>query len=460
MQDIRIHDSASAEKKPLNTTQPGVVKMYVCGVTVYDYCHIGHARVMVFFDVVNRFLKHCGYNVNYVRNITDVDDKIIAKSQQDKINYTDLTEKYIQAMHEDEARLGNLSPDYEPKASDNINNMIDLIKTLINKEHAYVKEDGSVWFRAKSYENYGTVSGQDINALISGIRKEVASEKEDALDFILWKPVKPGEPSWDSPWGSGRPGWHIECSAMASSYLGFTLDIHGGGVDLKFPHHENESAQSCCAYDAVYVKRWMHVGHVTTKSEKMSKSLGNFLTIRDALNLASGEAVRYLLLTSHYRQPMPFDPENLPAASKAISRFYRVMKKFPPIEIERPDSPAVEEFYNAMADDFNTVKAFAVCFDLVKQAYNAAIESEHLASSYTAELKYLLRIMGFAMSSPDKYLTKNIDISVEQIQAYISERDVARSKKNWQLADSIREQLLLEGIVLEDGPDGTTWRSV
>lgn len=456
MQGIKIYNASSGKKEVFQTLQPGVVKIYVCGITVYDYCHVGHARCMVFFDVLARFLRHAGYTVNYVRNITDVDDKIIARAIADEIEISELTDKFIKEMHNDEANLGNLSPDYEPKASDNISEMIELIQKLIAKGHAYSNPDGSVWFDVRSYKNYGSVSGQDIDSLDENVRKDMDKGKKDPLDFALWKPVLDNEPFWESPWGRGRPGWHIECSAMASNYLGFTIDIHGGGIDLKFPHHENESAQSCCAFDADFVRNWMHVGHVTDKSEKMSKSLGNFVTIKQALKVAKGEAIRYLLLASHYRKPLPFDIEQLKQAEKVISRFYRVMQYYPPSEVNI-ECAHVKSFMAAMRDDFNIVKAFAECFEMVKAAYNS--ESKEQSCIYTANLRYVLQMLGFAVEQPDKFLKGATNLSESQILELISKRDLARESKNWAEADKLRDELLLEGVMLEDGADGTKWRT-
>lgn len=456
MQELQIYKSATGEKVSLKTLQPGIVKIYVCGMTVYDYCHVGHARVMVFFDVLVRVLRNFGYTVNYVRNITDIDDKIIEKANKEGVSFLEITEKFIKAMHEDEKNLGNLSPDYEPKASENIDNMLELIGILIKKGHAYVKSDGSVWFATRSYENYGKVSGQCLDALRSGVRKDGDANKEDDLDFVLWKPSKPGEPSWESPWGDGRPGWHIECSAMASSYLGFTIDIHGGGVDLKFPHHENESAQSCCAFEADYVRNWMHVGHVTNNDEKMSKSLGNFLTIRDALKQASGEAIRYMLLSSHYRKPLPFNSQNLKQAERCLSRFYRVLKSFPP-SIEASGSKHFNNCIDSLKDDFNLVQLFANCFELVKEIYRS--EDFEYACSLSADLQNILRLLGFANEAPEKYLQQQVSISESEIKSAIAKREDARSKHNWALADQIRDDLLVDGVVLEDSPNGTTWRT-
>lgn len=456
MQVIKIYNANKGQKLVLEPIQPGVVRMYVCGMTVYDLCHIGHARVMVFFDVVARFLRYSGYSVNYVRNITDVDDKIIARAQENSVDITTLTEKYISEMHQDELSLGNLSPDHEPKASEHIPEMINLIEKLLSKHHAYIGETGDVWFDVKSYADYGHVSGQDIATLMSDVRKDMSKNKKDPLDFCLWKLAKEGEPAWPSPWGHGRPGWHIECSAMASHFLGFSVDIHGGGIDLKFPHHENESAQSSCAFDADYVRSWVHVGHVTDKTEKMSKSLGNFITIRDALKTVRGEAIRYLLLTSHYRQPLPFDTANLQQADKAICRFYRVLTTYPPTKTDK-ECQYVKDFMAAMQDDFNTVKAFSVCFEMVKAAYKQ--EDYDLSCIISANLRYVLQIIGFALDQPERYLMGTHSISDSEIKNLIERRKVARSEQDWQLADKIRDDLLLEGVVLEDGPSGTKWRS-
>ena len=461
MQVINIFNPKKNIKESLQTLQPGMVKIYVCGMTTYDYCHVGHARVMVFFDVLVRVLRYQGYTVNYVRNITDVDDKIIARASEDNITIAALTAKYIDAMHEDERHLGNLSPDYEPKASENIESMIELITTLIDNKHAYIT-DGTVWFDARSYHNYGSVSGQNIDALQANVRKDMQANKKDALDFVLWKPAKAGEPSWPSPWGDGRPGWHIECSAMASNYLGFTVDIHGGGIDLKFPHHENETAQSVCAFGADYVKHWMHVGHVTNNSEKMSKSLGNFITIRAALELASGEAIRYLLLASHYRQPLAFDQESLKSANKIIQRFYRYLQAFLPeddLAQNQERSSFYHDFVSSLQDDLNTVQAFTVCFNLVKHGYSVSEQEPETSSMLAKDLQSMLKMLGFARLSPEQALHANVNMTSVEIDAIIAQRTKARAEKNWVLADKLRDDLLIDGIVLEDGADGTIWRS-
>lgn len=458
MQAIKIFNAKTNLKQDLICLQPGVVKMYVCGMTTYDYCHVGHARVMVFFDVVVRVLRHAGYTVNYVRNITDVDDKIIARAACENITIAELTEKYINAMHADEQSLGNLSPDHEPKASENIQNMIELITTLLEKEHAYIGPDGAVWFAVDSYSNYGSVSGQNLAALQANIRKDMSAGKKSDLDFVLWKPAKTGEPAWDSPWGAGRPGWHIECSAMASDLLGFTIDIHGGGIDLKFPHHENETAQSVCGFGAEFVRNWLHVGHVTSGSEKMSKSLGNFITIRAALEQASGEAIRYLLLASHYRKPLPFINEKLIEAEKIIQRFYRALKAYPPADI-KAKSKYIQEFFAALHDDFNVVQAMSICFELLKQIYTIGCTDKDQACALSADLRYMLRVLGFSMASPDKVLKNIGNLSEAEIERVIQERAKARAAKEWQLADELRDELLIEGIVLEDSALGTTWRS-
>lgn len=458
MQAIKIFDSKSGTKTELVPLQPGIVKIYVCGMTTYDYCHVGHARVMVFFDVVVRYLRHAGYTVNYVRNITDVDDKIIARAIESNVSIEDLTKKYIDAMHEDESALGNLSPDHEPKASENIDTMIEMISTLISNNHAYVSDDGSVWFDTKSFSEYGKVSGQNISALKANVRKDMQSEKKSSLDFALWKPVKADEPYWDSPWGKGRPGWHIECSAMSSNILGFTLDIHGGGVDLKFPHHENETAQSECAFGSEYVRNWMHVGHVTSASEKMSKSLGNFITIRQALSESDGEAIRYLLLASHYRQPLPFDAANLAKASKVIKRFYRVIATYPPAEAAA-NSNFRAEFNAALADDFNVIAAFNTCFELTKSIYTIGQDDKEKAAALAGDLQFMLRLLGFSMANAAAKMKSGVNISEEEIEEIIQKRQQARSNRDWQLADKYRDELLIEGIVLEDSKTGTIWRS-
>ena len=459
---LMIYNDLHRKKEVFEPLEPGRVRMYVCGMTVYDYCHLGHARVVVVFDVVYRYLKARGYDVTYVRNITDIDDKIIQRANEQGIPFHELTQKFIDAMHEDFAALGVQPPTIEPRATEHIDEIIRMIQALIDKGHAYLAENGDVYYDVRSFPEYGKLSGKSIDDLEAGARVEPGEGKRDPLDFALWKAAKPGEPAWDSPWGKGRPGWHIECSAMSTSALGDTFDIHGGGADLTFPHHENEIAQSEGATGHPFVKYWMHNGFVRVKEEKMSKSLGNFFTIREILKQYRPEEVRYFILTSHYRSPLNYDEEHLLNARKALDRLYTALRGLPPAEPGDAE-PYVEAFNAAMDDDFNTPEALAVLFELVREINRVRSQDEEKAARMGAELRRLGGILGILQEDPEVWLKgapegATTGLGDEEIEALIQKRLEARKSKDWAEADRIRDELKAQGIVLEDTPQGTTWR--
>jgi len=458
---LQIHNSLTRRKEPFTPIEPGKVRMYVCGMTVYDYCHLGHARVLVVFDVVYRYLKRAGFAVTYVRNITDIDDKILARAAENGEPFADLTGRFIGAMHEDAAALGILPPDVEPRATAHIGEIIAMTERLIANGHAYVAHNGDVYYAVTSFPGYGRLSGKDPQNLRAGARVEIGEAKRDPLDFTLWKAAKPGEPAWESPWGRGRPGWHIECSAMSTGCLGNHFDIHGGGADLQFPHHENEIAQSEGATGEPFVNVWMHNGFVRVDEEKMSKSLGNFFTVREILARYQPEEVRYFILTSHYRSPLNYDDEHLDNARAALTRLYTALRGLP----EAPAGGAEayrERFDAAMADDFNTPEALAVLFDLAREINRVRGESEVAAGGLGTELRHLGDTLGLLGQDPDAYLKsgggEEQDLSDTEIEDLIARRAAARKAKDFAEADRLRDQLQAAGIQLEDGPGGTTWR--
>jgi cysteinyl-tRNA synthetase len=457
---LQIHNSLTRRKEPFVPIQPGKVRMYVCGMTVYDYCHLGHARVMVVFDVVCRYLRSRGYEVTYIRNITDIDDKIINRANERGEPFTDLTERFIAAMHEDSEALGVLPPSEEPRATGHMGEILAMIRALIDKGYAYVAENGDVYYAVASFPGYGKLSGKDPEDLRAGARVEVGEAKRDPLDFALWKAAKPGEPAWDSPWGPGRPGWHIECSAMSTCALGNHFDIHGGGADLQFPHHENEIAQSEGATGEPFVNVWMHNGFVRVNEEKMSKSLGNFFTVREILERYRPEEVRYFILTSQYRSPLNYDDEHLQGARGALTRLYTALRGLPAAEPAGGDAFR-ERFQAAMDDDFNTPEALAVLFDLVREINRVRAGDEAGAAALGAELRALGDVLGILHDDPDAYLRGGFadggldDAAIEDL---IRRRAEARGAKQWAEADRIRDELQAAGVVLEDGAGGTTWR--
>jgi cysteinyl-tRNA synthetase len=458
---LQIHNSLTRHKAPFQPIEPGKVRMYVCGMTVYDYCHLGHARVLVVFDVVYRYLRALGYDVTYIRNITDIDDKIIRRANENGEPFQALTERFIQAMREDAEALGVLPPTDEPRATAHIGEILAMVQTLIDKDLAYVAANGDVYYAVSRFPDYGKLSGKDPADLRAGARVEIGESKRDPLDFALWKSAKPGEPAWDSPWGPGRPGWHIECSAMSTCCLGNHFDIHGGGADLQFPHHENEIAQSEGATGEPFVNVWMHNGFVRVNEEKMSKSLGNFFTVREILRLYRPEEVRYFILTSHYRSPLNYDDSALQQARAALTRLYTALRGLPeavPAEYESFRT----RFQSAMDDDFNTPEALAVLFELAREINRLRADgSVDQAATHGALLRDLGRVLGLLQDDPEFYLRGGVDAegpSDAEIEAMIEQRRAARANKDWAEADRVREALTAAGIVLEDGPQGTTWR--
>jgi cysteinyl-tRNA synthetase len=456
---LQIYNDLTRQKEEFRPLEPGRVRMYVCGMTVYDLCHLGHARVMVVFDVVARYLRARGYDLTYIRNITDIDDKIIKRANENGEPFHALTGRFIQAMHEDAAALGIRPPDAEPKATEHIGEILAMIERLIAKGHAYVAANGDVYYEVRSFPEYGRLSGKSIDDLEAGARVEPGEVKRDPLDFALWKAAKPGEPAWDSPWGPGRPGWHIECSAMSTKALGDTFDIHGGGADLTFPHHENEIAQSEGATGHPFVRYWMHNGFVRINDEKMSKSLGNFFTVREILARYRPEEVRYFILTSHYRSPLNYDEEHLDNARSALTRFYTALRGLPAAE-PAGGADYVERFHAAMDDDFNTPEALAVLFDLVREINRVRKDDEAGAAGLGAALRRLGDMLGILQDDAEAYLRGEsaAGLSDADIDTLIEQRLAARQAKNWAEADRIRDELKAQGILLEDGPQGTTWR--
>lgn len=452
---LHLYNSLTRTKEPFISISPGKIGLYVCGITVYDHCHIGHARSMVAFDVIVRYLRSQGYDVNYVRNITDIDDKIIVRAHERAIPIDELTAQYIAAMNEDTRALNILPPDVEPRATEHIHSIIHLIERLLSKGNAYLSDSGDVCYQVNSFADYGKLSHKDLDGLVAGARVEIVKEKRSPLDFVLWKKAKPGEPSWPSPWGEGRPGWHIECSAMAMGELGEQFDIHGGGLDLQFPHHENEIAQSEAVTEKPFANYWLHVGMLQVNNEKMSKSLGNFFTIADVLAKNHPEVIRYFLLSSHYRSSLNYSEENLANAKKALTRLYQTIKDCSVRFDGELDNHWINEFNQAMNDDFNTPVALSVLFQLSHEVNKS--NSPILAATLT----HLGRIMGLLQADPLSFLQSGLEEEDKaSIELLINERLQARSDRNWQRADQIRADLLSRGIELEDGTGGTTWRKV
>ncbi|WP_341708659.1 cysteine--tRNA ligase [Halopseudomonas sp.] len=456
---LALYNTLTKTKETFKPLVGNQVRMYVCGMTVYDFCHIGHARVMVAFDVVSRWFRHSGYDLTYVRNITDIDDKIIKRANENGETFQQLTERMIAAMHEDETRLNVLRPDQEPRASQHIDGMFAMIQTLIDKGYAYAPGNGDVYYRVGKFEGYGKLSRRKIEDLKIGARIEVDEAKQDPLDFVLWKAAKPGEPSWTSPWGEGRPGWHIECSVMSTCCLGNTFDIHGGGPDLVFPHHENEIAQSEAATGELYAAAWMHAGAVRVDGEKMSKSLGNFFTIREVLEKYHPEVVRYLLVSSHYRSAINYSEDNLKEAKGALERFYNALKGLPEAAPAGGDAFAAR-FAAAMDDDFNTPEACAVLFEMVREVNRLKDADVGAAAALAARLRQLAEVLGVLQLEPEAFLQAGAagKVDAAEVEALIAARLQARADKNWGESDRIRDQLTAMGVVLEDGKGGTTWR--
>ncbi len=463
---LTIYNSLTKQKAAFIPIEPDKVSLYVCGMTVYDYCHVGHARVMVVFDVVARYLRSLGYDVIYVRNITDIDDKIIRRANENGESFKDLTSRFIKAMHEDEEALGVLRPDIEPRATQSTTEIIAMLQQLVDNDYAYVTDGGDLCYSVQDFESYGKLSGKKLEDLRAGERVEVDQSKRHPLDFVLWKPAKPDEPSWDSPWGKGRPGWHIECSAMSTNCLGNHFDIHGGGMDLQFPHHENEIAQSEGATGEKFVNVWMHNGFVRIDDEKMSKSLGNFFTVREVLERYQPEVLRYFILTSHYRSPLNYSDHELDAAKQALSRFYTALRGLTNSSSKKVCSDDGEKSYAegfkaAMDDDFNTPEALAVLFELSHEINRIRLVDHDKAVELASELRRLGGILGLLQADPESYLQdggKEASLSVAEIEQLIADRKAARADRDWKLADKIRADLEEKGIVLEDGKQGTIWR--
>ncbi|BBP43821.1 cysteine--tRNA ligase [Thiosulfativibrio zosterae] len=452
---LQIYNTESRQKeifKPIHENQVG---LYVCGVTVYDYCHVGHARVMVVFDTVVRHLRALGYNVKYVRNITDIDDKIINRAIENQETIQSLTGRFIEAMHADETALNVLRPDEEPKATEYIGEISSMIQALVDKGHAYAADNGDVYFKVDSFASYGRLSGKQQEDLTAGARVEVNAAKQNANDFVLWKASKENEPAWESPWGQGRPGWHIECSAMSTKCLGNHFDIHGGGMDLQFPHHENEIAQSECATGEHYVNTWMHCGFVRIDDEKMSKSLNNFFTIREVLKAYHPEVIRYFLLSSHYRSAVNYSQDNLQIAKASVERLYSALDGVVLVEQATQNTEFEATFMAAMNDDFNTPQAFAVLFELAKEV------NKQKDGALGALLKQLANQVGLLQQEPQAFFKSqpsDSDLSDADIEALIVERAEARKAKNFKRSDEIRDELLAQGIELLDSAAGTSWR--
>jgi len=458
---LQIYNSLTRRKAPFQPLVPGSVRMYVCGMTVYDYCHIGHGRVMVVFDVVARWLRASGYELRYVRNITDIDDKIIRRAAERGETIEELTARFIDAMHEDADSLGVLRPDAEPRATASIAEIIAMTARLEEKGYAYRAANGDVYYRVARFASYGRLSGKRTEELRAGERVEPNAAKEDPLDFVLWKAAKPGEPQWDSPWGPGRPGWHIECSAMATACLGEHFDIHGGGMDLMFPHHENEIAQSEAATGQPFVDVWMHNGFVQIDDQKMSKSLGNFFTVREVLARYPGEAVRFFILSSHYRSQLAYSEVNLDQARAAIDRLYLALRGMAgDVASGGIGEDFRARFAAAMNDDFNTPGAIAVLFELAGEINRARAGDEERAARLAAVLRELGAILGILQQDPEAYLRGDAGDDAESgwIEELIAQRVEARRNRDWAESDRIRDELDARGILLEDGPQGTSWR--
>ncbi len=453
---LRIHNTLTRDKQDFVPLRAGEVRLYVCGMTVYDFCHVGHARVMVVFDTVVRWLRARGYRVSYVRNITDIDDKIIDRAAKNGEPIDALTERFIQAMNEDAAALGVERPDHEPRATRSIPAMLSLIQKLVDRGLAYQGPNGDVYYSVRGFPGYGKLSGKSLEDLRAGERVDVDANKRDALDFVLWKAAKPGEPQWPSPFGSGRPGWHIECSAMSEELLGSHFDIHGGGQDLQFPHHENEIAQSEGAHGHTFVNYWMHNGFVRVDNEKMSKSLGNFFTVRDVLAKYDPEVVRFFIVRAHYRSPLNYSDQHLDDARSGLTRLYTALKNVPPqaAPIDWSD-PMAARFEAAMDDDFNTPEACAVLFELVNEV------NRDRSPARAGLLQSLAGLLGLLGRAPEAFLQGAADaggLTDAQIEERIAARAAAKKARDFATADRVREELAAQGVLLEDSAAGTTWR--
>ncbi|HHJ14301.1 MAG TPA: cysteine--tRNA ligase [Gammaproteobacteria bacterium] len=457
---LKLFNSLTRRKEVFEPIEPGKVRMYVCGMTVYDLCHLGHARVLVVFDVIVRHLRQLGYEVTYVRNITDIDDKIIRRARERGESIQQLTDRYIAAMHEDADALGVLRPDFEPRATESMHDILRMIGSLMEKGYAYQAENGDVYYAVSRFQPYGRLSGKKLEDLRAGARVEVDEDKRDPLDFVLWKAARPGEPSWDSPWGPGRPGWHIECSAMSTECLGAHFDIHGGGMDLQFPHHENEIAQSEAATGEHFVNYWIHNGFVQVDEEKMSKSLGNFFTVREILQRYRPEEVRYFILASHYRSPLNYTDENLEQARGALQRLYTALRGLDIDPEAAPETDYAARFMAAMNDDFNTPEALAVLFELARAVNRARDAGEASLGRLAATLYVLGGRLGLLQDDPERYLQGGGEGDDARIAQLVAQREAARARREWAEADRLRDELTAQGIELEDTPRGTRWRRI
>lgn len=458
---MKIYNTMTRQKEEFKTIEPGKVRMYLCGPTVYNYIHVGNARSTVAFDTVRRYLEYKGYEVNYVSNFTDVDDRIINQAIEEGVSTKEIADKYIDAFTEDTGKLNVKPACVHPRVIDHIEEIIEFVEALIEKGFAY-ESQGDVYYRARKFKNYGQLSNKSLDELEVGASQRTGSEqdkKEDPLDFALWKAAKEGEVSWNSPWGAGRPGWHIECSVMVNKHLGTTIDIHAGGQDLEFPHHENEIAQSEAATGKHYATTWMHAGAVRVDGEKMSKSLGNFFTIRDVLEKYHPEVVRYLLVSSHYRSPINYSEDNLREARSALERFYLTLKGIESIPAAGGES-YVDRFTKAMDDDFNAPEACSVLFEMAREVNRVDKQDPQAAAGLAARMKELAAVLGILQLEPDTFLQAGSEKRVDaaQVEALIAARLAARENKNWAQSDRIRDELTALGIVLEDGKDGTGWR--
>lgn len=455
---MQIFNTLSKQKEELKTIEPNKLKIYVCGQTVYDYCHLGHARKAVVFDMMRRWFIASGYQVTFVENITDIDDKIITRANENGETIQQLTERFIKYMHEDFDRLGVMRPDVQPKATEYIPQMLNIIQGLVDKGFAYQAPNMDVYYRVRKFDGYGKLSGKSLDDLRAGERVDVDGYKEDPLDFVLWKSSKEGEPYWDSQFGKGRPGWHIECSAMSEDILGKHFDIHGGGQDLQFPHHENEIAQSEAHNGCTFAKYWMHNGFLNINDEKMSKSLGNFFTLRDVLDEYHPEVVRFFMLRSHYRGPLNFSHDTLIDAKNSLTKLYQSLRKYDSLIVDSKNidwsNQYAQKFKDAMDDDFNTSLAISVLFELVSEINRTS--DINLAQL----LLNLANLIGILISNPDDFLKSGIDTDSNYVEEMIAKRNQARTDKNFKLSDEIRDQLLAEGILLEDSKNGTTWRKL
>ncbi|MBU0485011.1 MAG: cysteine--tRNA ligase [Proteobacteria bacterium] len=481
---VSIYNTKGGKKIPLETIEKKQIKLYVCGITAYDYCHIGHARSALVFDMIVRYLRYRGYQVTYIRNFTDIDDKIIKRAQEQNTTCEELSSRFIEKFHEDMQALDIDPPTLEPKATEHVDEIIAMIKELIDKDLAY-QTGNDVYYRVDRFDNYGRLSGRSLDDMLAGARISVNEAKTNPMDFALWKGSKPGEPTWESPWGPGRPGWHIECSAMSRKFLGNTFDIHGGGKDLIFPHHENEIAQSEGATGQTFARNWIHHGFVTISDEKMSKSLGNFLTIREVLEKYESEALRLFVFSTHYRNPLDYSDTAMQDATTGLDRLYNCLAEIDKMPLGANDQAAIisakdqeklnslkVRFQEAMDNDFNTAQALGHIFETIKDLNrirqslpdNPTAEDVNLLRHHTAILRELTDITGLLRKDPATYLAKKqekvlatLDIDHQEIEKLIKERTEAREQKNWGRSDEIRDQLLTKNIELKDGPEGTTW---